>query len=61
MFFAGVLFGVGGVFLVAYLATKSKEKKEKQEENAKRQAENETAVAVDVSGVNENKGVETND
>ena len=58
MFFVGVLFGVGGVFLLAYLSAKSKEKKAQK---TPEQAETDTVETVEESGVNENKGVETND
>lgn len=59
MFFLGVLFGVGGVFLLAYLSAKSKEKK--AQKTPEGQAESDTVETVEESGVNENKGVENND
>ena len=56
MFFLGVLFGVGGVFLVAYIATK---RKEKQGNKAQKQAVSVSDTET-VTGVNEEKGVNCN-
>lgn len=58
MFFLGVLFGVGGVFLLAYLSAKSKEKK--AQKTPVGQAESEIVETIEESGMNEDKGVENN-